>query len=202
MSRLDPCYPIVDSVAWVQRLLPVGVKLIQLRIKDQPGYAIRHAIREALAACHAHGAQLVVNDHWREALDVGADFIHLGQGDLDTADLTDIRRRGARLGISTHDEAELERALGCAPAYVALGPIYPTTAKVMPWAPQGLERIATWKQRIGCLPLVAIGGLTPQRAAGCLAAGANVVAVMSDIGGHANPGQRAREWLRLTRDRA
>jgi thiamine-phosphate pyrophosphorylase len=202
MSRLDPCYPIVDSAAWVQRLLPVGVKLIQLRIKDRPGHAIRHAIGEALAACRAHGAQLVVNDHWREALDAGADFIHLGQGDLDTADLAEIRRRGARLGISTHDEAELERALGCAPAYVALGPIYPTTAKLMPWAPQGLARIAAWKQRIGRLPLVAIGGLTPPRAAGCLAAGADVVAVMGDVSGHADPAQRARAWLRLTRDRA
>lgn len=201
MSRLDPCYPIVDSAAAVRRLLPAGVKLLQLRIKDRPAEELLLAIGDALAACRKHGAQLVVNDHWREALAAGADFIHLGQGDLDTADLRDIHRRGVRLGISTHDEAELERALGCAPAYVALGPIYPTTAKVMPWAPQGLARIAAWKRRIGRLPLVAIGGLTPSRAADCLAAGADVVAVMSDIGGHADPAQRAREWLRLMRDR-
>lgn len=202
MSALPAFYPIVDSAAWVQRLLPVGVKLIQLRLKDRPGYAVRHAIREALAACHAHDAQLVVNDHWREALDAGADFIHLGQGDLDPADLPEIHRRGVRLGISTHDEAELERALTLAPAYVALGPIYPTTSKAMPWAPQGLDRIAAWKQRIGRLPLVAIGGLTPERAAGCLAAGADAVAVMSDLSGHAEPEARARTWLALARHHA
>lgn len=202
MSALPAFYPIVDSVVWVRHLLPTGMKLIQLRIKDRPDDETRHAIREALTACHAHGAQLVVNDHWREALDAGADFIHLGQGDLDTADLPEIHRRGLRLGISTHDEAELERALCFAPTYVALGPIYPTTAKVMPWAPQGLERIAQWKEHIGRLPLVAIGGITPERAAGCLAAGADVVAVMSDISGHADPAQRTREWLALTRGHA
>lgn len=202
MSTLAPFYPIVDSAAWVQRLLPLGVQLIQLRLKDRPGYEIRHAIRAALAASHAHGAQLVVNDHWREALDAGADFIHLGQGDLDEADLDEIHHHGVRLGISTHDEAELERALALAPAYVALGPIYPTTAKPMPWAPQGLARIAAWKARIGRLPLVAIGGLTQERASGCFAAGADSVAVMSDISSHADPEQHTREWLRLTRGQA
>ena len=107
--------------------------------------------------------QLIVNDYWRLALAAGCDFVHLGQADLEGADLQALRRAGVRVGVSTHDEAELERALGLAPDYVALGPIYHTTLKVMPWAPQGLQRIGVWKRRIGALPLVAIGGVTLER---------------------------------------
>ncbi len=199
MNRLDPFYPVVDSVAWVQRLLPLGVKLVQLRIKGRPNYQIRHDVRMALAACRAYGAQLVVNDHWQAALDAGADFVHLGQEDLDAADVKALRRHGVQLGISTHDEAELERALSLAPDYVALGPVYPTTLKVMPWAPQGLPGLREWKRRVGALPLVAIGGITLERAAGCFAAGADCVAMVSDITGHPQPEARTRAWLRATR---
>lgn len=199
MSRLDPFYPVVDSAAWVQRLLPLGVKLVQLRIKEAPSPRLRAQIDDALAACRAHGAQLVVNDHWQLALEAGTDFVHLGQEDLDEADLSALRRRGLRIGISTHDEAELERALALAPDYVALGPVYPTTLKVMPWAPQGLGRLRQWKQAVDALPLVAIGGITLERAAGCFAAGADCVAMVSDITGHPQPEARTRAWLRATR---
>lgn len=202
MNRLDPFYPVVDSVAWVQRLLPLGVKLVQLRIKDAPAYQLRHEVRGALAACRAHGAQLVVNDHWQEALDAGADCVHLGQEDLDDADLPALRRRGVRIGISTHDEAELARALALAPDYIALGPVYPTTLKVMPWAPQGLGRLRQWKRAVGALPLVAIGGITLERAAGCFAAGADCVALVSDVTRHPDPEARTRDWLCTTRPRA
>ena len=111
MSTLDPFYPIVDSADWVRRLVPAGTKLIQLRIKDRPAEDIRRAVREALAICAAHSAELVVNDFWQIALEEGASFIHLGQGDLDGADLKAIRAKGIRLGLSTHDHAELDRAL-------------------------------------------------------------------------------------------
>ncbi|MDB5370594.1 MAG: thiamine-phosphate pyrophosphorylase [Roseomonas sp.] len=187
-------YPVVADVAWVRRLVPAA-RLIQLRLKDLPEAEIRRQAAEAAAICRAHGALLVLNDHWRVAIDLGLDALHLGQEDLAVADLPAIRAARLRLGISTHSEAELDNALAAGPDYVALGPIYPTTLKVMPWAPQGLARIGLWKRRIGACPLVAIGGVTLERAPGCLAAGADCVAVVSDVTGHAAPEQRAREWL-------
>ena len=188
-------YPIVDSAAWVARLLAAGVRLVQLRIKDAPEAQLRLEIRSARAACAAANAQLVVNDHWRLALEERCDFVHLGQGDLETADVAALRGAGLRLGVSTHDDRELERALALCPDYVALGPIYPTLLKVMPWRPQGLGRIAQWKRRLGAIPLVAIGGLTLERLAGVYAAGADVAAVVTDIVRNSQPETRVREWL-------
>jgi thiamine-phosphate pyrophosphorylase len=192
---LPRVYPIVESAAWVRRLAPLGVRLLQLRIKERPAERIVAEIRAAQAACRAHGVQLIVNDHWQLALEAGCDFVHLGQGDLAEADLPGLRRAGVRLGVSTHDEAELERALAASPDYVALGPIYPTLLKVMPWRPQGLARLRAWKDRIGLLPLVAIGGLTVARLPGVFAAGADVAAVVTDIVRADDPDERTREWL-------
>jgi len=169
--------------------------VLQLRIKGATEEAVRTEILAARAYCSAAGVQLIVNDYWRLALAAGCDFVHLGQGDLDGADIPALRRAGVRLGISTHDESELERALALRPAYVALGPIYPTLLKVMPWRPQGLARIGEWKRRIGALPLIAIGGLTPERLAGVFAAGADVAAVVTDIVQAADPEARVRQWL-------
>jgi thiamine-phosphate pyrophosphorylase len=196
---LDPFYPIVDSAAWIARLAPCGVRLVQLRIKDVAQARLETEIAEAKALCARHGAQLVVNDYWREAIDAGCDFVHLGQGDLDNADLHAIRRAGLRLGVSTHDETELSRALKIAPDYIALGPIYPTILKQMPFAPQGLAKIGEWKKRIGTIPLVAIGGITLERVAGVLEAGADSAAVVTDITLNPDPEARARLWIEATR---
>lgn len=202
MNAFPAFYPIVDSADWVGRLAPLGVRLLQLRIKEQPPELIRREVRAALAICRARHVQLVVNDHWQIALDEGADFIHLGQQDLLAADLPAIRARGVKLGISTHDHAELERALALAPDYVALGPIYPTTLKAMPWAPQSLPRIGEWKRRIGARPLVAIGGITLERAAGCFDAGADSVAMVSDVTRHPDPTLRVTDWVDFAGARA
>lgn len=196
--KLSPCYPIVDSVAWIERLVPLGVKLVQLRIKDLPVAAVRIEVAAAKALCVRAGACLVVNDHWQAALDEGCDFVHLGQTDLDTADVPALRKAGIRLGISTHSHAELQRALAFDPDYVALGPIYPTTLKHMPWA-QGLGRVAEWKRLVGSTPLVAIGGLTLDRLPGVFAAGADSAAVVSDILRHPDPEGRTRAWLAAAR---
>jgi thiamine-phosphate pyrophosphorylase len=193
--RLPRVYPIVDSAAWVQRLAGLGVRLLQLRIKEQPAETVLEEIRTARRCCAGAGVQLVVNDHWQLALAAGCDFVHLGQGDLAGADVAALRRAGVRIGISTHDERELERALAVAADYVALGPIYPTLLKAMPWRPQGLARIGEWKRRVGATPLVAIGGLTVERLAGVFAAGADVAAVVTDIVTAAQPELRARQWL-------
>jgi thiamine-phosphate pyrophosphorylase len=197
--KLPRVYPVVDSAAWIGRLAPLGVRLVQLRIKERTAEEARAEVRAARALCAAAGMQLIVNDYWEIALSEGCDFVHLGQGDLAGADLTALRRAGVRLGVSTHDHEELERALRAAPHYVALGPIYPTLLKVMPWQPQGLERIREWKGRIGAMPLVAIGGLTLERLAGVFAAGADVAAVVSDILRDRNPEARTREWLTAAR---
>ena len=193
--RLARVYPIVDSAAWIDRLAPLGVRLVQLRIKERGDHELRIEVRRARALCAAAGVQLIVNDHWEIALAEDCDFVHLGQGDLAQADLGALRRARIRIGISTHDHAELERALAAQPDYVALGPIYPTLLKVMPWEPQGLERIGEWKRRIGPIPLVAIGGLTLERLAGVFAAGADVAAVVTDIVRNRDPEARTREWL-------
>jgi thiamine-phosphate pyrophosphorylase len=198
-ARLDPFYPIVDSAVWVARLTSVGARLIQLRVKDKDEASVARETREALAICGKAGAALVVNDYWRVAIDEGAAWAHLGQSDLDDADVDAIRNAGVKLGVSTHDEAELQRALKLEPDYVALGPIYFTRLKAMAFTPQGVERIGEWKRRIGAIPLVAIGGLTVERAKLCLAAGADIVSVVTDITLHPDPEARAREWVAATR---
>ena len=196
---LDPFYLIVDSANWIERLLPSGVKLVQLRIKDVSIEVRRVEISKSKALCAHYGAQLIVNDYWQDAIELGCDYIHLGQGDLDTADLAAIRKAGLRFGVSTHDEAELARALETAPDYIALGPIYPTILKQMPFGPQGLGRLGEWRKKIGSLPLVGIGGISLDRAKGVLEAGADSAAVVTDITLNADPEARARAWAEAMR---
>jgi len=196
--KLDPFYLIVDSTDWIARLVPLGVKLVQLRIKDQPEGEIARQIRESKNICADHGCQLVVNDYWQLAISEGCDFVHLGQEDLAEADVDVIRKAGLKLGVSTHDGAELSTALEVKPDYVALGPVYPTILKQMKWAPQGLEKITRWKADVGDLPLVAIGGLNIDRLAGVFEHGANSAAVVTDITRSADPENRTREWISAT----
>ncbi|KQV73114.1 thiamine phosphate synthase [Rhizobium sp. Root1220] len=195
---LDPFYLIVDSTDWVARLVPLGVKLVQLRIKDRPETELRAEIRTALAICAAHRCQLIVNDYWQLAIEEGCDFVHLGQEDLAVADLRAIRAAGLKLGVSTHDEVELQAALAAEPQYVALGPVYATILKQMKWAPQGLGRLRQWKSHVGHLPLVAIGGLNIDRIEGVIAHGADSAAVVTDITLNKDPELRTRQWLAAT----
>ncbi|MDK1377321.1 MULTISPECIES: thiamine phosphate synthase [unclassified Sinorhizobium] len=196
--KLDPFYLIVDSAAWIERLVPLGVKLVQLRIKDRNDEDIRGQIRVAKAVCAAHRCQLIVNDYWQIAIEEGCDFVHLGQEDLAEADVATIRAAGLKLGLSTHDETELETALAAEPDYVALGPIYPTILKKMKWEPQGLARISAWRERVRPLPLVAIGGLNTDRLEGVFAHGADSAAVVTDITLNADPEGRTQEWIERT----
>lgn len=194
---MEPFYLITGHVGLLERLVPQGVKLVQLRIKDMPKTEISRQIARARDICAVHRAQLVVNDYWQTALDLRCGFVHLGQEDMDTADFAAMRRAGMRVGLSTHDEAELDRALSFDPAYVALGPVYPTLLKKMKWGPQGLGRVTRWKGLAGNTPLVAIGGLTPERAPDVFAAGADSAAVVTDIQKASDPEARTREWLRV-----
>jgi thiamine-phosphate pyrophosphorylase len=194
---LDPFYPILPDTDWLKRLLPLGLKLVQLRIKDEPPETVRAEIATSTQLCRAHGCQLVVNDYWREAIEAGADFVHLGQEDLASADLASIKRAGIKLGISTHNEGELTTALKAEPDYVALGPIYETKLKQMPWAPQGLARVAEWRNKAR-RPLVAIGGIALETVASVLEAGASSAAVITDIVTNLNPEERTRSWIAAT----
>ncbi|MGK7755714.1 MULTISPECIES: thiamine phosphate synthase [unclassified Roseovarius] len=196
---LDRFYPIFDGADWIERLVPLGIKLVQLRVKDAAPDILRDHILRSKAVCDAHDCTLIVNDHWQEAIQTSCAYIHLGQEDLDTADISEIRKAGLRLGISTHDKAELERALALTPDYIALGPIYPTILKKMKWHEQGLDRLTQWRGLIGDLPLIAIGGMSVDRAAGAFAAGADVVAAVTDITLNDSPETRVREWLKAIR---
>ena len=193
---LDVFYPIVPDAAWAKRIVPLGVKTVQLRVKDATPDQVRSEIAETLAICGLHGCQLIVNDYWQDAIALGATYIHLGQEDLAAADLPLIREAGLRLGVSTHTHDELAIALEAEPDYVALGPIYETRLKVMKYPPQGLNRIGEWKGMISC-PLVAIGGITVERAVGVLEAGADSIAVVTDFLTHPYPERRVEEWVKL-----
>lgn len=194
---IAPFYLITDDVDRLTDFLAVGLQCVQLRIKNRSDNEIRQAIRQAKSLCEAYGCQLIINDYWKLAIDEGCNAIHLGQEDLDTANLPAIRSAGIRYGISTHDRTELQRALDSRPDYIALGPVYATLLKQMPWRPQGLEKLGRWKTRIGDIPLVAIGGLTPERAAGVFKAGADSICVVTDVQAHSNPAKRVEEWLNL-----
>ena len=191
-------YPIFDNADWLRRLLPLGVGMVQLRIKELTGDALTQQILQAQSLCRDAGAILVVNDHWQAAIDLGCDRVHLGQEDLDSADIPAIRRAGIKIGLSTHDRAELDRALSHDPDYIALGPVYPTILKKMKWHEQGLERLREWKRLIGDIPLVAIGGMTVERAQGAFEAGADVVSAVTDITLNDDPEARVRQWIEAT----
>ena len=195
MPYPDRFYPVVDSVAWVARLAKLGVGTVQLRTKELDDGAALQLVTDALAVVKDTPTKLVVNDYWRAAVVAGAKHLHLGQEDLAGADLGAIRDAGLTLGISTHDDEELATALRAKPDYVALGPIFPTTLKSMRFAPQGVAKITEWKKRVGTIPLVAIGGIKFEQAAEIFAAGADSIAVVSDVTQHADPDARVRAWL-------
>jgi thiamine-phosphate pyrophosphorylase len=197
MPYPDRFYPVVDSVAWVARLAKLGVGTVQLRAKDLDDGAALQIVTDALEATKGTQIKLVVNDYWRAAIVAGAKHLHLGQEDLADADLDAIHDAGLTLGISTHDDQELETALLAKPDYIAFGPIFPTTLKSMRFAPQGIAKITEWKKRVGNIPLVAIGGIKLEQAPAIFAAGADSIAVVSDVTQNADPDARVRAWLQM-----
>ena len=193
-------YPVVPTAAWVVRLLGWGVRTIQLRIKtaDHTPAEISAQIIAAIEAGKAvPGAQVFINDHWQLALAANAYGVHLGQEDLDTADIETLRSADIRLGLSTHTPEELARAKAVQPSYLAIGPIYPTTLKVMPYEPVGLTRLAEWAKLAAPYPVVAIGGISLERLPGVLACGVDGVAVVSAVTLAADPRQAALNGLEM-----
>ncbi|WP_193017439.1 thiamine phosphate synthase [Proteus sp. FME41] len=185
-------YPVVDSVEWIERLLKTGVTTLQLRIKDKQPENVEQEIIEAIKLGKQYHARLFINDYWQLAIKHHAYGIHLGQEDLDIADLNAIKQAGLRLGISTHDEAELQRAKTLRPSYIALGHIFPTTTKDMPSKPQGLEALKHQVEQTPDFPTVAIGGISLEKIPDVIATGVGSVALVSAI-------TKAPDWQQVTR---
>ncbi|EOC0266999.1 thiamine phosphate synthase [Cronobacter dublinensis] len=184
-------YPVVDSVEWIARLLEAGVRTLQLRIKDKTDADVEADVRAAIDLGKRYHARLFINDYWRLAIKHQAYGVHLGQEDLQTADLNAIRAAGLRLGVSTHDDMEIDVALAVRPSYIALGHVFPTQTKQMPSAPQGLAQLAAHVQRLGDYPTVAIGGISLERAPAVLETGVGSIAVVSAI-------TQAADWRAAT----
>ncbi|ELY4159964.1 thiamine phosphate synthase [Cronobacter turicensis] len=185
-------YPVVDSVGWITRLLEAGVRTLQLRIKDKTEAEAEADVAAAIALGQRYHARLFINDYWRLAIKHQAYGVHLGQEDLETADPDAIRRAGLRLGVSTHDDMEIDVALAVRPSYIALGHVFPTQTKQMPSAPQGLAQLAAHVERLGDYPTVAIGGISLERAPAVLETGVGSIAVVSAI-------THAPDWRAATR---
>lgn len=184
-------YPVVDSVAWIERLLDVGVRTIQLRIKDKRESEVEADVVAAIKLGRRYHARLFINDYWQLAVKHQAYGVHLGQEDLETTDLNAIRAAGLRLGVSTHDDMEIDIALAARPSYIALGHVFPTQTKQMPSAPQGLAQLARHTERLADYPTVAIGGISLERAPEVLATGVGSIAVVSAI-------TQAQDWKAAT----
>ncbi len=184
-------YPVVDSVEWIARLLETGVRTLQLRIKDKRNEDVEADVVAAIALGQRYHARLFINDYWQLAIKHHAYGVHLGQEDLETTDLKAIQNAGLRLGVSTHDDMEMDIALAARPSYIALGHVFPTQTKQMPSAPQGLEQLTRHVARLGNYPTVAIGGISLARAPDVLATGVGSIAVVSAI-------TRADDWQAAT----
>ena len=188
-------YPILDSSNLLSNAVILGVKFVQLRLKNVSIKKIEEEIFLSKKICLQNNAQLIVNDYWEEALKQGCDFVHLGQEDLLDADISYLKKKKIKIGVSTHDEEELDKALSINPEYIALGPIWETKLKKMKWKPQGLSRLKIWKKKIGRTPLVAIGGLNIERAKSALKSGADIVSVVTDITLSEDPKKSIIRWL-------
>mgnify|MGYP001022426791 CR=1 FL=1 len=197
-------YPVVDSVEWIARLLEAGVRTLQLRIKDKRDEEVEADVAAAIALGRRYHARLFINDYWRLAVKHQAYGVHLGQEDLETTDLSAIRDAGLRLGVSTHDDMEIDVALAARPSYIALGHVFPTQTKQMPSAPSPddlkseteiaralAHLLPPHVKRLADYPTVAIGGISLERAPAVLETGVGSIAVVSAI-------TQAADWQAAT----
>ena len=188
-------YPIFDNSSMLSLAVDLGTKFVQLRVKNVSNEKIKHEINLSKKVCDKKNVQLVINDYWELAANLNCDFVHLGQEDLLNADINYLKKKKIKIGISTHDKKELDKALSINPDYIAFGPIWETKLKKMKWKPQGLERLKIWKNKIREIPLVAIGGLDIERAKISLVSGADIVSVVTDISQSDNPKKKIVDWI-------
>ena len=200
--RLDRLYPITDSgnrhhwnhLQLTQRFLKGGCRFFQIREKVFPDSALYRQLVQIRQVCSATGAQFLVNDRVDLALAVGADGVHLGQDDLPVEVARRLLGPNAILGLSTHNREQFERAQELDLDYVAVGPIFPTTSKTSEHPAVGTKQLAQFTA-VSRFPVVAIGGITLDRAPAAWRAGAAAVAVISDVVNASNPVERIRHYL-------
>ncbi|MCS6772201.1 MAG: thiamine phosphate synthase [Kiritimatiellae bacterium] len=186
-------YPIVDHPDWIPKLAACGLDLVQIRIKGISEEERRRRLEAAVRIADERRVRLIINDDWAFALESGAYGVHLGQDDLDGAPLEEIFGAGLRLGISTHNEAELARAEACEPSYIAIGTVFESPSKSFTHRPIGIEGFRKLRS-LTRRPVVAIGGITAERAPALRAAGADGCAVISDLLRAADLSERVAQW--------
>lgn len=175
-------YPVIDSLYWLKRLLPLKLEIIQLRIKNKAPAELEAIIKEAVKLNKAYPqTRLFINDYWQLAIKYGAYGVHIGQEDLVDADLRQIHQSGIRLGISTHGCYEFLLAQQLQPSYLAIGAIFPTKTKNMTGQIQGIKNLSETLNLRNDIPVVAIGGINHQRAKEVWATGVDSIAVVTAI---------------------
>ena len=184
-------YAVLPDAAWVARMAQAGVPTVQLRFKSTDMDAVRREVRAAVQAVKGTNSLLFINDHWRSAIEEGAYGVHLGQEDMDEAQLETIRQAGLRLGLSTHGYGELLRAQAVSPSYLAFGAVFPTTLKKMKTAPQGLGRLGAYARLMQGRSLVAIGGIDLNAVPDVMRTGVGSIAVVRAITAAEQPEQAA-----------
>lgn len=184
----------LDPVGLAERFLRAGVRLLQLRAKRAPSGRLLEWARAMAGLAREAGAMLVVNDRADVARMAGCG-VHVGQDDLPPDAARRLVGPEALVGLSTHTAAQIEAGLRAPISYLAVGPVYGTATKDTGHAPVGLALVREAVRRAGPLPVVAIGGITLDRAPAVIAAGAAAVAVISDLVAHGDPEARARAFL-------
>ena len=173
-----------------------GARLLQLRAKQASGAWMLDAASALVERTHAAGGQLIVNDRADIAQLSNADGVHVGQDDLTPANARRIVGDAALVGHSTHTESQVDAALADPISYLAIGPIYGTATKSTGYDPLGVEgvRMAAARAHVRGLPVVAIGGITLDRAPDLIRAGADCVAVIADLL-DGDPEKRVRAYI-------
>lgn len=189
-------YPVVDSVDWLKRLMPLGLNIIQLRLKNKTEVALRAQIKEAVELSQQYSCRLFINDYWQLAIEYGAYGVHIGQEDLLDADLEAIQQAGVRLGISTHGCYEFLLAQQLCPSYLAVGAIFPTKTKDMTGQIQGIENLKQMLNLATNIPVVAIGGINLERSNAVWETGTDAIAVVTAITEAENPEQALQSFVK------
>jgi thiamine-phosphate pyrophosphorylase len=177
-----------------QKLMDAGVKLLQYRAKNAAARELWEESRTIAGAAQRAKCTFVVNDRPDVAYLAGADGVHVGQDDLDVEQARKVIGADRWVGVSTHNLEQFQRAAASSADYIAVGPIFQTSSKANPDPVVGTELLRRARSLTG-KPIVAIGGITLERAADVLAAGADSVAVISDILKAKDPGAKAHEFI-------
>jgi hydroxymethylpyrimidine kinase/phosphomethylpyrimidine kinase/thiamine-phosphate diphosphorylase len=193
-------YPIVDSSDLVKLMFENGAVTVQLRIKNKDRDFIESEIKKSVEISKKYpNSQFFVNDEWELAIEYGAFGVHLGQEDVENLlpeNIEKICKYGLRLGISTHNADEINYALEFQPSYLAIGPIFSTKSKNLPYECHGIEGFKEIRKKLD-YPLVAIAGINLENGVDLINAGVDGIAVMSDITKNPKPDKRVQEWIKI-----